>query len=70
MITKKRVIALAAGILLILAMACGSDSDVASESANGGGVTPAYEPRSFDEVKPQNVDLKLVSAPALPEIPD
>jgi hypothetical protein len=64
---------LLAGILLIFAMACESDSSSASTTASSSDkdvITPAYEPRSFDEVKPQNVDLKLVPAPALPEIPD
>lgn len=73
MITMKKATIMIAGILLILAMACGSDSATTSPSASGSddkGITPAYEPRSFDEVKPQNVDLKLVSAPSLPETPD
>ena len=71
MLTKKRLIILLAGMFVILAMACGSDSTSTPAPATGeDGVTPAYEPRSLDEVNPQNVDLKLVPAPALPEIPD
>lgn len=63
------------GILLILAMACGSDSDSSSTTASApesekDSITPTYEPRSFDDVKPQVVDLNRVSAPALSEIPD
>ncbi|MCH8893719.1 MAG: multicopper oxidase domain-containing protein, partial [Chloroflexi bacterium] len=69
MLSKKRLIVLIVGVFAILAVACGSDSATVSVS-DGDGVAPAYEPRSFDEVKPQNVDLKLVPAPALPEIPD
>lgn len=65
MAIKKRGIILLAGILALLAMACGSEP-----VAPDVGVAPPYEPRSFDEVKPQNVDLELVSAPDLPEIPD
>ena len=65
---KKQGIILLVGIMALLAMACGSES-VASGSSDAG-IIPPYEPRSFDEVKPQNVDLKLVAAPALPEIPD
>ena len=73
MITKKRMIFLLAGIFVIFAMACGSDSGSSTSLAlaeDDEGVAPAYEPRSFDEVNPRNVDLKLVPAPALPEIPD
>ena len=73
MITMKTVMVLIAGLLLVLAMACGSDSVTTSSSssvAGDEGITPAYEPRTFDEVNPQDVDLKLVPAPALPEIPD
>ncbi len=73
MITMKKKLVLIAGLLLILAMACGSDSETTSSSASVAddkGIAPAYEPRSFDEVKPQNVDQKLVPAPALPAVPD
>ena len=73
MLHKKRLIMLIAGILLVLAMACRSDSNsgpALMEASDGDGIAPAYEPRSFDEVKPRNVDLKLVPAPALPEIPN
>ena len=71
MLNKKLLIMLIVGIFVIFAIGCGSDSDTASVSAAGDdGGAPAYEPRSFDEVKPRNVDLKLVPAPALPEIPD
>lgn len=70
MLNKKRLIMLIVGIFVILAVACGSDADTAAVPADDGdGVAPAYEPRSFDEVKPENVDLKLTPAPALPEIP-
>ncbi|MDA0264608.1 MAG: copper-containing nitrite reductase [Chloroflexi bacterium] len=70
MVNKKLAMMLMIGFLLVFAAACGSDSDSESDSrAPEGGIAPAYEPRSFDEVKPQNVDLKLVPAPALPEIP-
>ena len=60
MISKNRLVMLAAGILLILAMARGPGPTPALEA---DGIAPAYEPRSFDDVKPQNVDLKLVPAP-------
>ena len=73
MITKARVMIFLAGLLLIFAMACGSDSDSSSTTATAPEkdvITPAYEPWSFDEVNPQNVDLNLVPAPALPETPD
>lgn len=71
MLDKKRLTMLFAGLILLLVMACGSDADATPASGEGGTEpAPAYEPRSFDEVKPQNVDLKLVQAPALPEIPD
>jgi len=65
MAISKRAIMLTAGILMILVIACGSDS-VAPED----GIAPPYEPRSFEQVNPQNVDLELVPAPALPEVPD
>ena len=41
-----------------------------STSAQQQGVVPPYEPLSFDDVNPETVDLKLVSAPNLPEFPD
>jgi FtsP/CotA-like multicopper oxidase with cupredoxin domain len=56
-----------------LATACSSDADPTPVSGGGQSESvpaPAYEARSFDDVKPLNVDLKLVPAPALPEIPD
>jgi nitrite reductase (NO-forming) len=56
-----------------LATACSSDADPTPVSGGGQSESvpaPAYEVRSFDDVKPLNVDLKLVPAPALPEIPD
>ena len=52
---------------MILAMACGSD---VVPVAQQNDVAPPYEPRSFEDAKPQSVDLKLIPAPALPEIPD
>ena len=33
-------------------------------------IAPPYEARSFDDVKPDDVDLKLVAAPELPEFPE
>ncbi|MAF38171.1 MAG: hypothetical protein CL696_04680 [Chloroflexi bacterium] len=64
MLSKKQLLMLIVGIFVILAMACGSDEDAAAVSASDGdGVAPAYESRSFDEVKPQNVDLNLVPTP-------
>ena len=65
MAINQQAIMLMAGIVMILAIACGSDSVAPDEI-----IAPPYEPRSFEEVNPQNVDLKLVPAPALPEIPD
>ena len=56
-----------------MATACSSDADPTPVSGGGQNESvpaPAYEARSFDDVKPLNVDLKLVLAPALPEIPD
>ena len=67
MSSKIWLIIMIGGILAIFAMACGSDSIPA---AGEDGIAPPYEPRSFNEVKPRNVDLKPVPAPALPEIPD
>ena len=67
MITKNAVMMLLGGVLLILAMACGSD---VAPVAQQDDVAAPYEPRSFEEANPQSVDLKLVPAPALPEIPD
>ena len=71
MVTKKRALVLIVGILLIITMACGSDSDSKPATVTGDdGVAAAYEPRSIDEVKPRNIDLKLGTASALPETPD
>ena len=53
------------GVLLLLVLGC---SGAAQQPA--GGVATPYEPRLFDEVSPQNVDLQLVSAPDLPQFPD
>ncbi len=49
------------GILLLFALGCSSEQQE---------ITPAYEPRSFDEVQPENVDFNIVSAPNLPAFPD
>ena len=38
-------------------------SNRAVSASDGDGVAPAYESRSFGEVKLQNVDLNLVPAP-------
>ena len=65
MANTKKIGLILAGILLLLFAACGSDAD-----GSQSGIAPPYEPRSFDEVNPQNVDLELVAAPGLPEFPD
>ena len=65
MVRSKKIGLILAGILLLLFAACGSDAE---ESQSG--ISPPYEPRSFDDVQPQNVDLELVAAPGLPEFPD
>ena len=53
-----------ASFLLLTLLGC------SSTSAQQQGVTPSYEPLSFDEVNPETVDLQLVPAPNLPEFPD
>ncbi|MDA1128441.1 MAG: copper-containing nitrite reductase [Chloroflexi bacterium] len=73
MVTKKLALMIIVGIFLVLAVACGSETATSTVPSPGGGeniVAPAYEPRSFSEVNPQNVVLNLVPAPALPAIPD
>ena len=65
MANTKKIGLILAGILLLLFAACGSD---AGESQSG--ISPPYEPRSFGEVNPENVDLELVAAPGLPQFPD
>ena len=65
MVSSKKIGLILAGILLLLFAACGSDAE---ESQSG--ISPPYEPRSFDDVQPQNVDLELVVAPGVPEFPD
>ena len=52
------------GILLLLLLGC---STAASQERD---VAQPYEPRSFDDVDLESVDLQLVSAPNLPEFPD
>ena len=54
-----------AGLLLLVLLGCSTETSEVQQ-----GVAPPYEPRSFDQVKPENVDLDLVSAPNLPEFPD
>ena len=53
------------GMMFLLILGCSSQSTSAQED-----VGPPYEPRSFDEVNPENVDLALVPAPSLPQFPD
>jgi nitrite reductase (NO-forming) len=65
---KKQGIMLLVGILALLAIACASDA--VAPDVGDVGIAPPYAPRSFDEVKPENVDLELVAAPNLPEIPE
>lgn len=62
MVTKKASLILAF-ILLPIVLACSSpqpQQDVAS----------LYEPQSFEEVGPQDVELQLIAPPNLPEFPD
>lgn len=54
-----------AGILLLLVLGCSATAQQPNQ-----GVSSLYEPKSFDEVKPENVDLALVAAPNLPQFPD
>ena len=42
-------------------------TNVPMSTPTSGPATTSYQPRSFDEVKPANMDLELVSAPNLPE---
>ena len=64
MVSSKKIVLILAGILFLLFAACGSDAE---ESQSG--ISPPYEPRSFDDVQPQNVDLELVATPSLPKFP-
>ena len=50
---------------ILLLLACS-----ATVQQPAAGVAVPYEPRSFDDVSPESVDLQLVSAPKLPQFPD
>ena len=62
---KKKLIFALFSIPILLVLACS-----ATIQQGAVGVAAPYEPRSFDEVSPENVDLQLVSAPNLPQFPD
>ena len=62
---KKKLIFALFSMPILLVLACSATIQQAAV-----GVAAPYEPRSFDEVSPENVDLQLVSAPNLPQFPD
>jgi predicted component of type VI protein secretion system len=64
MVSLTKVSFILAGFFTLALLGCSSISAQPQE------VAPSYEPRSFDDVNPETVDLQLVSAPNLPEFPD
>ena len=60
----KKVSLILVGILFLLVLGCSGSAGQPLQ-----GMSATYEPRSFDEVKPENVDLQLVAPPNLPAFP-
>ena len=48
-----------AGLLLLVLLGCSTETSEVQQ-----GVAPPYEPRSFDQVKPENVDPRVGPEPS------